>query len=239
MPDDRHIGVDERELDDAALEALAEACATPPRRELRARLLAQARREARNAGQGLTRWRVGGVAAAGLVLALGGLLAREFRHAAVLATELAALARENRELSARLAERARTLVRLRDALAPQAQLLRVLGGPRTLTAALVPTATGRGSGRVLIEAMSGEAAVVLAGLGPPPAGRIFELWAIRGNRVPQPAGVFTARGSEPFAVRVERVERPAEVTAFAVSIEPTGGSKSPTGPIVLAGAVAS
>jgi hypothetical protein len=239
VPDDRHIGVDERALDDPALEGLAEAYATPPRPELRARVLAQARREARTRGQGLARRRITGIAAACLLLALGGLLAHESRRAAALATELATLAREHHELAAQLAEQERTLVGLRNAVAPQTRVLRALGGARTLTAALLPTATGRGSGRVIVEAMSGEAAVVLAGLGPPPAGHIFELWTIRGDRVPEPAGLFTAPGNDPFAARVERVDRPAEVTAFAVSIEPAGGSNSPTGPIVLAGAVAS
>jgi len=34
-----------------------------------------------------------------------------------------------------------------------------------------------------------------------------------------------------------KLEHPTEITAFAVSIEPAGGSKSPTGPIVLVGPV--
>jgi anti-sigma-K factor RskA len=38
-------------------------------------------------------------------------------------------------------------------------------------------------------------------------------------------------------MRVDAVARATEVTAFAVSIEPIGGSTSPTGPIVLVGAV--
>ena len=41
------------------------------------------------------------------------------------------------------------------------------------------------------------------------------------------------------ATRVARIDRAQEVTAFAVSVEPTGGSQSPTGPIVLVGAVTS
>jgi anti-sigma-K factor RskA len=238
VAEDRHIGVDERALDDAALEALAEAYAMPPRPELRARVLAAARREPRAGGRALVGWRLTGAAAAGLVLVLGGLLARESRRAATQATALAALARDNAELADRVAAEERTLAGLRDALAAQAQVLRVLGGPRTLTAALAPAAGGRGSGRVLVDATSGEAAVVLAGLGPAPAGKTYELWVIRGDRAPEPAGLLAA-GDGPVAARAERVERPAEVTAFAVSIEPAGGSPSPTGPIVLAGAVAS
>jgi len=47
VPDGRDIGFDECAFDDAALEGFAEAYATPPRPQLRARVLAQARREAR------------------------------------------------------------------------------------------------------------------------------------------------------------------------------------------------
>jgi anti-sigma-K factor RskA len=91
---------------------------------------------------------------------------------------------------------------------------------------------------VIVDPTSGEAAVVLAGLGPAPAGRVYELWAIRGERPPEPAGLVSGEGAGPIAARGARVERPGEVTAFAVSIEPAGGSQTPTGPIVLAGAVA-
>ena len=41
-----------------------------------------------------------------------------------------------------------------------------------------------------------------------------------------------------LARRAARVERPGDVTAFAVSVEPAAGSPSPTGPIVLVGTVA-
>jgi len=239
--EDETIGVDEPELDDAALEALAEAYATPPRSGLRARVLFQARRDAwlRGRSRAVLPWRLTGTLAAGVALALGGLLAREVQRGTAREAEFASLAQANQQMVARLDEQGRTLAGLREALAVQAHVVRVLSGPRTITAALAPTAEGRGSGRVLVDATSGEAAVVLAGLGPAPAGKVYELWAIRGDRPPEPAGVF-AGGAEPsVAARAETVARPGEVTAFAVSVEPEGGSKSPTGPIVLAGAVAS
>ena len=89
-----------------------------------------------------------------------------------------------------------------------------------------------------MDAASGETAVILSGLEPPGPGKIYELWAIRGEAPPEPAGVF-AMGPELGATTpAKRVERPEEVTAFAVSIEPAGGSKTPTGPIVLVGRVA-
>ena len=44
----------------------------------------------------------------------------------------------SKELSSRLDEQGRTLASLREAVAAQAQVLRVLAGPHTLTANLAP-----------------------------------------------------------------------------------------------------
>ena len=51
--------------------------------------------------------------------------------------------------------------------------------------------------------------------------------------------MFPGSAETSVAVRTDTVARPDEVTQFTVSIEPAGGSRTPTGPIVLAGAVAS
>jgi anti-sigma-K factor RskA len=238
MPEDPTIGVDERPLDDAALEALATAYATPPPPRLRARLLAAARR-VRPADRGAPagRWRLVGTLAAGLALALGVLLAGAVRRNARLAGDYAALERTNAELAVRVDAQERTLVGLREAVAAQAELMRVLSAPRTITATLAPKEGVAGSGRVLVDAASGETAIVLSGMASPGEGKAYELWAIRGDRPPEPAGVFTVGTGGAVVARGARVERPAEVNAFAVSVEPATGSQSPTGPIVLVGAV--
>jgi anti-sigma-K factor RskA len=44
-------------------------------------------------------------------------------------------------------------------------------------------------------------------------------------------------GRAVYVTQLAKVERPGDVKAFAVSIEPAGGSKSPTGPIVMVGPV--
>ena len=129
----------------------------------------------------------------------------------------------------------RSLVGLKEALDAQAQMLRVLSGPRTLTASLAPKPGFVGSGRVLVDATTGEAHVVLAGLPSPGPGKTYELWAIRGDRPPEPAGLLGAGGDPAAAARVDRIAAPSDVAAFAVSIEPEQGSTSPTGPIVLVG----
>ena len=239
MRDDEPIGVEERELDDVALEALAEAHARRAPAALRARLLrtVAATAEARRASRALARWRMVGGLAAGIAIVSTGLLAREMRRADSQSAMLAEVASAKAALETRLDEQQKTLVGLREALDTQAQILRVLGGPRTLSASLAPSEGYGGSGRVLVDAESGEAAVILAGVEKPEPGRTYELWAIRAGLPPEPAGLLRVGEGPSTALPVGRIPTPGGVVAFAVSIEPTGGSKSPTGPIVLVGKV--
>lgn len=241
MREDGTIGVDERVLDDAALEALADAYATPPPASVRERVLARVRDDVRERRrrESVRRWRAVGTVAAAVAVTLAAFALRQSRIADQRTVQLGALARTNEELSARIDEQGRTLAELRDAVAAQAQVLRVLAGPRTLTATLAPQAGRNGTGRVVVDAATGEGAIVLAGLDSPGPGRTYELWVIRGSRAPEPAGLIAVEPGRPTAARVQNVERPSEVTAFAVSIEPAGGSSAPTGPIVMVGPVAS
>jgi hypothetical protein len=241
VADEYPIGVDDPALDDAALEALAAAHATPPPPALRARLLREARRAevVRPNRRPVLVWRAVGGIAAGLAIAFGVLLAQATRLVESRSAEVAALAQARDELQARLDDQARTLVRLQQSVAAQATVLRVMSAPQTVTAILAATESGAGSGRVLVDATTGEAAVVVQGLPPAPPGKTYELWAIRAEMPPQPAGLFAIETEAATIARVDRVERLAEVTAFAVSVEPASGSRSPTGPIVLAGTVES
>jgi anti-sigma-K factor RskA len=71
--------------------------------------------------------------------------------------------------------------------------------------------------------------VDLTNLPAPPAGHDYQLWVLDPN-APSPvsAGVVTA--SRPFDTRKVSVPNPG----FAISLEPAGGSPSPTGPILFA-----
>lgn len=265
MKDREPIGMDELDLDDLALEALAEAHATPPPPGLRNRVLAEVRRSGSRGGDAtdapsiaLRRWRAVGAVAATLAVVLGGLLAISQSHLsaertrtaeiqaqlteqqtqlAQRTTQLGALAQEKQQLEARLNEASKTLVGLQETIESQGQLLQVLSGPRTIMANLAPKGDATATARVLVDPATGNAALVVADLGSLDAEQVYELWAIRGSRPPQPAGLFTVSADRSAAVRLPLVANSGEVTAFAVSIEPKGGSQSPTGPIVLVGAV--
>ena len=84
---------------------------------------------------------------------------------------------------------------------------------------------------------SGEAVLVAAGLAPPPEGKAYELWVISGGLPPIPAGVFRVDEGGKVVFRMPPLREVSGVKAFAVTLEPEGGTPSPTGPRVLTGLV--
>jgi len=73
-----------------------------------------------------------------------------------------------------------------------------------------------------------------------PEGRDFELWALHGPK-PTSLGLLHVDPNGNAFVTLKGVTDPATLNAFAVSLEPAGGSKStgPTGPVVLVGSIGS
>ena len=71
-----------------------------------------------------------------------------------------------------------------------------------------------------------------------PAGRVYQLWAIAGT-TPTGSGVFVPDAAGGASVTVPVPAGMARPDAFGVTIEPTGGSATPTMPIVLLGSAGS
>ena len=46
-----------------------------------------------------------------------------------------------------------------------------------------------------VDAETGEGAVVLAGVQPLPPDKVYELWALRGDKPPEPAGLLAGAGA--------------------------------------------
>jgi anti-sigma factor RsiW len=122
---------------------------------------------------------------------------------------------------------------LRGELREQGEVLEVYEHARQ-TWALAPTAAGGGRGRGLVAVLEGggQPVVLLQDLPAQPPNRIYQVWVIRNG---QPVSAAVVRpGPEPQQ-RVELQQDLTGVQTIAVSVEPAGGSPSPTGPIVLAG----
>jgi anti-sigma-K factor RskA len=90
--------------------------------------------------------------------------------------------------------------------------------------------------RVIWNAASRRAVLLVSGLPPAPQGKAYEVWVIAGS-APTPAGVFRvdAHGTATFTLLI--VEDTAQVKTFAVTLEPAEGVPAPTGPMMLAGTV--
>lgn len=176
-----------------------DAPAVAPPAELRSRILATARAERGNVVPLRPRW-AAPVAAAAAVAACAALGFGIW--AATLEHTLG-----NREAALRNQARA-----LAVAASPDARRIPLTGGH----GALVVTRTGR-------------AALLLADLPEPGAGKVFEAWVISGGAA-APAGVFSAK-DRTAAIALER-DVPAGATV-AVTIERAGGVQQPTSaPIV-------
>jgi anti-sigma-K factor RskA len=73
-------------------------------------------------------------------------------------------------------------------------------------------------------------------LQPLPAQKAYELWLIPTNGAPIPAGVFKPDTHGSATVINPPLPAGVQAKAFAITIEPEGGSSTPTMPIVMVGA---
>jgi anti-sigma-K factor RskA len=150
--------------------------------------------------------------------------------------------RQERERGAALAAEAeqarRELADLRQVLAEARSVRDLVAQPEsrlTILAGLPPAPGARA--RMVWNASTREAVLIASGLQRPPEGQAYEVWVIGEANRPVPAGVFQPAEDGTALVRLPRVEETARPRTFAVTLEPAAGSASPTGPMVLAGAV--
>ncbi len=73
-----------------------------------------------------------------------------------------------------------------------------------------------------------------------PSGKIYQIWLIPKNgKAPMPAGTFNPDAHGGGVVMLPQMAENMEVKAFAVTLEPSGGSQTPTLPILMTGEAAS
>jgi anti-sigma-K factor RskA len=124
--------------------------------------------------------------------------------------------------------------RTQDLMASSDAISNVLGAPGTVRVALASQPGGpAGRAGVLFNARFGYA-VYVGELPPAAAGRSYQLWLVPSSGNPISLGVFS--GSQPTIALTARVAPGLVPKAFAVTVEPEGGSPQPTGPKVLVGA---
>jgi anti-sigma-K factor RskA len=140
--------------------------------------------------------------------------------------ERSAASRREAELSA-----------LRAETAIQRQVTSLLSSAGTRVVPLQPVPGRAGTATALLD-LPGRRGVLLSSLPAAPPGRDYQLWVLRGKEPPVPAGLLRVTGGQVVAGELERAAlEGAQPDAVAVSIEPSGGSRSPT-EVILVGKLA-
>jgi anti-sigma-K factor RskA len=121
---------------------------------------------------------------------------------------------------------------LRGELREQGEVVEVYEHARQTWALAPPTAGAQGRGFVAVPESGGPPVVVLQDLPDQPPSRTYQVWVIRNG---QPVSAAVLQPGREGQQRVELQQDLAGAQTVAVSVEPAGGSPSPTGPIVLAG----
>ncbi|MCU0282863.1 MAG: anti-sigma factor [Candidatus Nanopelagicales bacterium] len=83
--------------------------------------------------------------------------------------------------------------------------------------------------RVLVSSEMGKAVFVAADLPTPAKGQCYQVWRVGPDGAKSSAGVFTP-GPDGRVVAV--LETGPDTSAFVITLEPPGGSKAPSGPMV-------
>lgn len=119
------------------------------------------------------------------------------------------------------------------------ELLALIGGAtlkRTVPLPGTPDAP-TASGTFYLTA-DNQGVLVLRGLEPLPAEQTYQLWLIPADGPPAPAGLVAVQAEDSTWLKLQvPPDAPTDFAAVGVSVEPAGGSPTPTGPIVLLGEV--
>jgi anti-sigma-K factor RskA len=103
------------------------------------------------------------------------------------------------------------------------------GGPEKITAQV------ESGGRATLEVQDGQGRLVATHLPDPPSGRVYQVWLDKGGKAPEPTNVLFTTSSDGSATA--DVPSLAGVKRVMVTDEPSGGSRSPTGKLLLTASV--
>ncbi len=111
------------------------------------------------------------------------------------------------------------------------------GVPGLVTVALAGTSAARGAyGTIVIDRDDNRGVMAVRGLAPLDPGRRYQLWILRGNER-RSGGLFSVTDDGYGSLQIAVPEDFTGFTGFGISIEPSGGSPSPTGERVMTGRI--
>jgi len=174
----------------------------------------------RSAGRAFLAWSGWGIAA-GLAVALGFLYG------------------DRSTLRETLASQAGQIQRLNTDAATAHQLMEALTDPKAVRVSLTTTPQQKAQpvGGVTYNSEKGTLIFLASNLDPLQALKTYELWVIPADgSAPIPAGTFHPDDQGNASVIMPALPRGVAAKTFGVTIEPAGGSPTPTLPIILSGA---
>lgn len=153
-------------------------------------------------------------------------------------TRVRTLETEVRQLT-QAKERLTNALQVQEMRAQQSiQLVGLLSRPGTRLVALRGTESAPSARGYALAGQDGRLVFFTNGLPNLPAGRIYQLWLMRGKGDPVVSGgVFEAGSQRPSQVEFNEGNLLDSLRALAVTDEPTGGSRLPTGRKMLVGTI--
>lgn len=156
--------------------------------------------------------------------------------AAVVVLIAILLWRENVQLRRRLDYARIDAERSQQELQRAQQVAAMLTAPDTFRVTLAaPQAQPQPHGRAIYQRATGRLLFLASNLAPLPPGKTYELWLLPRDGAPIPAGTFKPDARGEASVLDPPLPAGADAKGFAVTIEPEGGSATPTMPIQLVG----
>jgi len=120
-------------------------------------------------------------------------------------------------------------------LARSDSLVAAMSGANVRVVELASTQNRSSGARMFWDRATNRWTLVTHGLAPLPAGRTYQLWLVPVNSEQISAGTFNTDANGRAVVQATHALAEAELSAIAITEEPTGGSPQPTGTILVAG----
>lgn len=160
-----------------------------------------------------------------------------FAVAAALALVSVLFWKENTDLRQRVADLESQSSQQQSAIEEAKQVLATLIAPDAMRVTLVAApAKPQPQGKAIYMRSRGSLIFMASNMGPLPQSKVYELWLIPMSGAPIPAGMFKPDAHGSATVVNPPLPSGVEAKTFAVTMEPEGGSSTPTMPIVMVGA---
>ena len=151
---------------------------------------------------------------------------------AALLISLFVLWRQNRSTQAELARLSAENRAMLEQLKHKQEIVAFMSAPGAKMAELAGTNMAPGARAKIVYDRSGSAMLIARGLPAAPSGKAYQLWFIVGNNK-MPGKTFGTDSSGDGDLNDKIPSSAMQGAVFAITVEPAGGSRSPTGDVFL------